>query len=381
MTPAESLRRYPLFKLPGEEAFAAWVESGAECAWATGELIVQEGTPGAWVYLVREGRVRVVRRSGDRDVTVAMLQPDDVFGDYALLPPGRNTATCRAASPARAWRLPLAPARAQLQALPNVWRNLKNWLRLHTLLQHLRDRAFLGFMSADSALKLLDRLQPMILPAGQTVQASGLAGDRWFVVEQGRVRVGDEEIGPGTSFGEAGLAGSGPVLTASAVTDVRLHCLARQDFEPGAPASPSQASLVAQSYLPRPEPFVFVPQLEEADCGLAALAMVARSRGRPTTVEELRGRAAPGPRGLSLQQLRELAGAVGLPGQAVRVSAQRLGLVSLPAIAHLRDGHYVVLYQVGPGGVVVGDPAAGVVTWGVEFLVRVYSEALLVFGP
>jgi hypothetical protein len=41
----------------------------------------------------------------------------------------------------------------------------------------------------------------------------------------------------------------------------------------------------------------------------------------------------------------------------------------------------VVLYQVGPGGVVVGDPAAGVVTWGVEFFVRVYSEALLVFGP
>src|SRR5262249_12443431 len=58
----------------------------------------------------------------------------------------------------------------------------------------------------------------------------------------------------------------------------------------------------------------------------------------------------------------------------------RLGQVTLPAIAHLRDGHYVVLHELRPGGVVVGDPAAGIVTWDRATLTRCYSGALLLFG-
>jgi ABC-type bacteriocin/lantibiotic exporter with double-glycine peptidase domain len=57
----------------------------------------------------------------------------------------------------------------------------------------------------------------------------------------------------------------------------------------------------------------------------------------------------------------------------------RLGQVSLPAVAHLSGGHYVVLHELGPGGVVVGDPASGVVTWSRDFLTRAYSGALLLF--
>jgi ABC-type bacteriocin/lantibiotic exporter with double-glycine peptidase domain len=55
-----------------------------------------------------------------------------------------------------------------------------------------------------------------------------------------------------------------------------------------------------------------------------------------------------------------VAAEVGLPCQAVRVSVDRLGQVSLPAIAHLSSGHYVVLHELGAGGVVVGDPATGI---------------------
>ena len=88
---------------------------------------------------------------------------------------------------------------------------------------------------------------------------------------------------------------------------------------------------------------------------------------------------APGPEGLTLAQLRRLAAEVGLPCQSVRVSVDRLGQISLPAVAHLSDGHYVVLHELGPGGVVVGDPATGIVTWSREFLTRAYSGALLLF--
>src|SRR5262249_1718003 len=139
----EQLARYPLFGLLSRQQLDDWLAAGQETAYAAGETIFQENSPGAWVYLVRAGRVRILRRSGPRGTTLGMLVPGDVFGECALVRPGRNTATCRTSSPARLLCLPMAPLRSALQGMIPVWRNLKNWLRLHTLLQFHRERAFL----------------------------------------------------------------------------------------------------------------------------------------------------------------------------------------------------------------------------------------------
>jgi hypothetical protein len=285
-------------------------------------------------------------------------------------------------------RLPLEPLRTSVQALSPVWRNLKNWLRLHTLLHFHRERAFLGFMSAESGLKLLDRLKPATFPAGQTIQTNGLADDTWYLIEQGTVRLhrgddsdaaGAEEIGPGETFGEHGLAGSGNLPVAVALSEVRCQVLTRHDIDPTAPVR----SLSGQSYQPRdldrPQAHVWVPQKEKSDCGLAALAMVALRFGAKISVEELREKAAPGPQGLNLRQLWQLATEHGLACRVVCVSADRLGDVNFPAIAHLNGGHYVVLHEMGPAGVVVGDPATGIVTWSVAFLGQCYTGSLVLF--
>jgi CRP-like cAMP-binding protein len=381
------LARYPLFRLLSPRQFHDWLAAGQEIDCPSGFTLFQENTPGAWVHLVLGGRVRIVRQSGRREVSLGMLLPGDVFGEYALLAPSNNTATCRTAAPSRLLRLPLTPLRAALQERPPVWRNLKNWLRLHTLLHFHRERTFLGFMSGGSALKLYDRLRPAAFGAGQTIQANGLAADCWYLIDQGTVRrqaaggpdTAGVDLGPGESFGERALLGTGGLPVAVALTDVRCSVLPRHAFDPSAPGR----SMVAQSYEPllpgRPDAHAWVPQLEKADCGLAALAMVGRRLGAGVSVEELRRKVAPGPAGLSLQQLRWLAAEVGLPCQAVRVAVDRLGQVRLPAVAHLSDGHYVVLHELGPGGVVVGDPATGIVTWNREFLTRSYSGALLLF--
>jgi ATP-binding cassette subfamily B protein len=382
------LARYPLFRLLSARQLDDWIASGKEIACATGETIFQENTPGAWVYPVRDGKVRILRESARRELTLGMLRAGDVFGEYALLPPGRNTATCRTAAPTRLLRLPLAPVRTAVQGLKPAWKNLKNWLRLHTLLHFRRERSFLGFMAAESGLKLLDRLQPAAFPAGQTIQANGLAADSWHLIEQGAVRLhaGDEsetagvDLGPGETFGEGSLVGWGQLPVAVALSDVRCEVLARHDFDPSA----SLPSKVAQSYQPRlaarPEAHVWVPQLGPADCGLAALAMAGLRLGAKVSVEDLRSRVTPGPDGLGLHQLRKLGAENGLPRRPVRVSAGRLREVDLPVVAHLNDGHYVVIHALGEAGVVVGDPETGIVNWSLEFLARCYSGALLLFG-
>src|SRR5262245_40345428 len=192
---ATPLGRYPLFRLITPRQLGDWLAAGQEVDCPSGFTLFQENTPGAWVHLVLGGRVRVLRQSGRREVSLGMLQPGDVFGEYALLPPGNNTATCRTSAPSRLLRLPLALLRAALREEPPVWRNLKNWLRLHTLLHFRRERTFLGFMSGESALKLHDRLKPTDIPAGQTIQANGLADDCWYLIEQGTVRL---QAGEGT---------------------------------------------------------------------------------------------------------------------------------------------------------------------------------------
>lgn len=371
------LARYPLLRLLSTTQFADWLALGQPINCTAGELIFQEDTPGAWVYLVHDGKVRIVRQSGSREITLGMLQPGDLFGEYALLPPGRNTATCRTSTATRLLRLPLEPLRVALRDIKPVWKNLKNWLRLHTLLHFQRGRAFLGFMSAESGLKFLDRLAPELFSAGQTIQANGLAEDHWYVIEQGAVRQEDEELGPGETFGERGLFGDGDPRPAVALSDVRCQVLAREDFDPAAPVW----SKVAQSYLPqlpaRPEAHVWVSQLGPADCGLASLSMVALRLGLKVSVEELRVKAPPGPQGLNVQQLSELAVELGLSCTAVRVSLDRVGQVRLPAIAHLNGGHYVVLHELTPTGMVVGDPATGLVSWSVPFLAQVATGSLL----
>jgi ABC-type bacteriocin/lantibiotic exporter with double-glycine peptidase domain len=129
----------------------------------------------------------------------------------------------------------------------------------------------------------------------------------------------------------------------------------------------------------RPAGHVWVPQLEPTDCGLAALAMVGRRLGAKVTVEGLRSQVVPGPAGLSLQQLQTLATGNGLPCRPARVSADRLGQASLPVVAHLSNGHYVVIHELGETGVVVADPEMGIVSWSADYLARCYSGALLLF--
>src|ERR1051325_12131932 len=135
MRPLDCLRRYPLFNLLEPEQLETWLTVSRELPFAVGETIFQEGSAGVWVYLILDGRVRILRRSGrGKEVTVGVLGNGEIFGEYALLPPHRNTATCRAASAVCLLRLPLLPLMPLLVALAETGPSLKTWLRLHALL-------------------------------------------------------------------------------------------------------------------------------------------------------------------------------------------------------------------------------------------------------
>ena len=60
-----------------------------------GEVIIREGEPGDYYYIIRQGRCRVTRNVGGREIKLGTLQEADAFGDEALVSEKPRNATVR----------------------------------------------------------------------------------------------------------------------------------------------------------------------------------------------------------------------------------------------------------------------------------------------
>ncbi|MDS0025194.1 peptidase domain-containing ABC transporter [Enterobacter kobei] len=106
-----------------------------------------------------------------------------------------------------------------------------------------------------------------------------------------------------------------------------------------------------------------IVQSEVADCAFACLAMVAQYHSSSVTISDLKQKFGSTSAGTGLRALMRMAEAIGLQARALRVEMSALSDISLPAILHWDQSHYVVLASVRTGfsGRVfeVFDPASG----------------------
>jgi len=100
-------------------------------------------------------------------------------------------------------------------------------------------------------------------------------------------------------------------------------------------------------------------QTEAAECGLACLAMVLNHHGVSTDLAALRTRHAISLTGVTLSTLTDIALREQLGTRGLRLELDELAQLRLPAILHWDLNHFVVLKSVGPGHIVVHDPAFG----------------------
>lgn len=100
-------------------------------------------------------------------------------------------------------------------------------------------------------------------------------------------------------------------------------------------------------------------QSEAAECGLAALAMVASAHGQQWSLTELRRRFSISSQGTTLRSIIQMADALGFSCRAIRLDLHEIRELDLPAIAHWGLNHFVVLGRVSKSRVLVHDPAIG----------------------
>jgi signal transduction histidine kinase len=89
----EFLRKVPLFADLTDDDLESLCHMVDEYRLNTGEKLFEEGEEGDKAYVIEEGQIEITRKTGGREVPVAVRQPGEVIGEMALLGSIPRTAT------------------------------------------------------------------------------------------------------------------------------------------------------------------------------------------------------------------------------------------------------------------------------------------------
>ena len=117
--------------------------------------------------------------------------------------------------------------------------------------------------------------------------------------------------------------------------------------------------------------FPFYKQLDAMDCGPTCLLMIAKHYGKTYSLQKIRGLSYITREGVSLLGISDAAEAIGFRTMGAKVEYEKLSNeVPLPCIAHWKQRHFVVVYDIkkkrGKQFVYVSDPAHGHVKYSKE---------------
>lgn len=118
----------------GQAAVRRFVREGRERTVRAGEHVFLEGDPPDGLYVILSGLLRVwTAGPSPAELTLALLEPGDVFGEAAIIEGGPRSASVTALRDSRVVRLPAGKALELIAAEPDFARAL-----LDTLCERLR---------------------------------------------------------------------------------------------------------------------------------------------------------------------------------------------------------------------------------------------------
>jgi CRP-like cAMP-binding protein len=116
-----SLRGIPLFSRVAQVDLEQIASHLIERRYPRNTTIVEEGLPGDYMYILREGRVKVTKLSEDgREKILDFLEAGSFVGEMALLERGPRSASVKALSPVRVLALSRTDFIALLRKSPDL---------------------------------------------------------------------------------------------------------------------------------------------------------------------------------------------------------------------------------------------------------------------
>ncbi|MDE3259497.1 MAG: ABC transporter transmembrane domain-containing protein [Gemmatimonadota bacterium] len=382
-----------------------------------GEVVIEQGAPGDGFYMIKSGRLRVIKRNRDgQPETVGFLYSGDHFGEGALLTGQGRRAAVRAAEDSVVLKVSRDEFLNALKGEGELEAHLQD--QVANIAYRDFTRYLKGSASPEGMRVLFSRLKREEIPEGATFSGPGHSGGRFCVVGSGGLNVILEDgsthtLDAGVFFEETDSTGGGARAIRSRVNCVIFYLeksdleslnhsipaltplreIARQMYrEPGSDRSLSsevqsggihvhaETAVVNSAAAPNGDPydapntgtsdgqprtstsfrFPFLKQNDQSDCGAACLGMTCKYYKMPIGLNRLRDMCNVSRDGTSMAALAEAAETLGFVTRGVRTGYEALIRTELPAILHWEGNHFVVLYEINKKEVKIADPGVGI---------------------
>src|SRR3712207_2889191 len=125
----ELLARTPMFRELSRKDLEQLAQVAVPRSYGRGQVIFRQGDHGDTCYVVRSGSVRVTHDHTDgRTITLAELQPGDMFGELAMFNTEKRSATVQALEDTTALALLAGDMRRMLMSHPHIAVNMLAWM-------------------------------------------------------------------------------------------------------------------------------------------------------------------------------------------------------------------------------------------------------------
>jgi NTE family protein/lysophospholipid hydrolase len=235
----------PLLSELDERTLRTLAASLQEVRVNAGADLVREGESADKVYIVLEGRLEVLARSGGAgDIVINELGPGDTLGEVTMFCGGERTATVRALENSRLAGLDPPAFKRLLDEHPETSRRLSEVATIRLRQSQLVTRMERVFGSLDTKVlhDIEKEVEWLTLKGGEALFEQGDTAESAFIVIDGRLRVVSkdsspgsrvlDEVGPGETVGEIALLTEGTrAASVYAVRDSEVVRLSRAAFE------------------------------------------------------------------------------------------------------------------------------------------------------
>jgi ATP-binding cassette subfamily B protein len=363
---------------------------------STGSLFWRSPQASAGIYLILEGKVRLLDRSEN---LIASLDRGETFGELTLFSD-------------RSFRPYLVRASVNLKLgyldgnflQPLCDRHPKLKEHLHRQAK-LRDLLLIHSPTANSEdslrrklVKILPLLEEHDLEPGRVPPELVRDRELWLLRQGELLHSTGQQLIPGNLYHFSDLPDRGDwVVTqptqlyslkseyASSLLNIQDEVKAPNEIAAIAPKKRKKRMIIGKikgkvskkqdlaysAYFPSPNVkfgqwwqqltgnYPFYEQQGSNDCGVACLVMLGRHWGKRFNINQLRSAANINRNGSSLQGLINAAESIGFSTRPVQATLDSLAKHKSPAIVHWRGNHYIVVFKVTRTRVIVCDPAIG----------------------
>uniref|UniRef100_A0AAQ5XJW1 cGMP-dependent protein kinase n=1 Tax=Amphiprion ocellaris TaxID=80972 RepID=A0AAQ5XJW1_AMPOC len=202
-----------------------------EKVYTEGQLVIQEGEAGNYLYVLAEGLLEVIQNGK----MLGEMRPGTAFGELAILYNCKRTATVKAVSQSHIWALDRQTFQTIMMQTTQA--------RHEEYFSFLRSVSLLRELPEEKLAKIVDCLEVDHFEKGEYIIREGEEGNTFFIIAKGEVKVTQSTegipepqeintLGVGDYFGEKALI-SEDVRSANIICNENdTHCLVvdRENF-------------------------------------------------------------------------------------------------------------------------------------------------------